>query len=121
MKKYLILLVIVVVAGLWLFMRSKRSISLIRIVKPAHEIAYERLRKLVERDLIKSEQIKQFYEEISNILRHYIEDRFDLRAPERTTEEFLMELNSDTTFPKEYLSIKAFIYSQELSGNTPRI
>ena len=31
-------------------------------------------------------------EEISNILRHYIEDRFDLRAPERTTEEFLIEL-----------------------------
>jgi hypothetical protein len=25
-------------------------------------------------------------------LRHYIEDRFELRAPERTTEEFLYEL-----------------------------
>jgi hypothetical protein len=86
--------VIVVVAGGWFFMRSKRGVSLIRIFKPAHEIAYERLRKLVARDLIKAEQIKQFYEEISNILRHYIEDRFDLRAPERTTEEFLIELQS---------------------------
>ena len=85
---------IVVAAGGWFFLRSKRSVSLIRIFKPAHEIAYERLRKLVERDLIKSEQIKQFYEQISNILRHYIEDRFDLRAPERTTEEFLIELQS---------------------------
>ncbi len=87
-------LVIVVAAGVWFFMRSKRGVSLIRIFKPAHEIAYERLRKLVKRELIKSEQIKEFYEEISNILRHYIEDRFDLRAPERTTEEFLIELQS---------------------------
>ena len=31
-------------------------------------------------------------ERISDILRHYIEHRFDLRAPERTTEEFLIEL-----------------------------
>ncbi|MHC4216690.1 MAG: hypothetical protein ACYSWP_25375 [Planctomycetota bacterium] len=77
-------LVIVVAAGVWFFMRSNRGVSLIRIFKPAHEIAYERLRKLVERDLIKSEQIKEFYEEISNILRHYIEDRFDLlRCPWR--------------------------------------
>ncbi len=86
--------VIAVAAGVWFFMRSKGGVRLIRIFKPAHEIAYERLRKLVERDLIKSEQIKEFYEEISNILRHYIEDRFDLRAPERTTEEFLIELQS---------------------------
>ena len=63
-----------------------------RIFKSAHEIAYERLRKLVEQDLFEAGLIKQFHEEISDILRHYIEHRFELRAPERTTEEFLSEL-----------------------------
>ena len=86
--------IILAATGGWFFLKKKHGVSLIRIFKPAHEIAYERLRKLVERDLIKSEQIKEFYEEVSNILRHYIEDRFDLRAPERTTEEFLVELQS---------------------------
>ena len=39
-------------------------------------------------------RIKEFYERISGILRYYIEDRYDLHAPERTTEEFLFELQA---------------------------
>jgi len=83
---------IITVVGAWLYLRRKRYTRLIRIFKPAHEIAYERLRVLVKDDLIQAGKIKKFYERISNILRHYIEHRFDLRAPERTTEEFLVEL-----------------------------
>ena len=80
-----------VVGGL-VYLRRKRGGELVRIFKPAHEIAYARLRALVKEDLIKAGKIKQFYERISDILRHYIEHRFALRAPERTTDEFLIEL-----------------------------
>jgi hypothetical protein len=83
---------IIMATVFWLHLRRKRYSKLLRIFKPAHEIAYERLRALVKDDLIKAGRIKEFYERISNILRHYIEHRFDLRAPERTTEEFLIEL-----------------------------
>lgn len=79
-------------AGVWLLLRRKHAIELIRIFRPAHEVAYTRLRALVKEDLLKGGRVKEFYERISSILRHYIEDRFDLRAPERTTEEFLTEL-----------------------------
>jgi hypothetical protein len=78
--------------GGWFYLRRKQYSKLVRIFKHAHEIAYERLRALVKDDLVKAGKIKEFYERISNILRHYIEHRFDLRAPERTTEEFLIEL-----------------------------
>ena len=78
----------------WLLLRSKRARKLVRIFKPAHELAYARLRVLVAEDLIEQGRLKEFYERISGILRHYIEDRFDLHAPERTTEEFLAELRS---------------------------
>jgi hypothetical protein len=81
-------------AGFWINSRRKRIKELVRIFKPAHEIAYERLRALVRQDLIKAGKIKEFYERLSDILRHYIEHRFNLRAPERTTEEFLAELPS---------------------------
>ena len=83
---------VVSATGGWLYLRRKRAEELIRIFKPAHEVAYERLRILLKDDLIKAGRIKEFYERISNILRHYIEHRFDLRAPERTTEEFLVEI-----------------------------
>ncbi len=69
-----------------------RAKQLVRIFRPAHEVAYARLRVLVNEQLIEQGRIKEFYERISGILRYYIEDRFRLRAPERTTEEFLAEL-----------------------------
>ena len=86
-------------AGLWLYLRGKRVKELVRIFKPAHEMAYERLRALVTEDLVGAGRIKEFYERISDILRHYIEHRFSLRAPERTTEEFLAELANTEVLP----------------------
>jgi hypothetical protein len=91
--------VVAVAAGLWLYLRRKRVKELVRIFRPAHELAYERLRALVKEDLVSAAKIKEFYERISDILRHYIEHRFSLRAPERTTEEFLAELANTEVLP----------------------
>ncbi|MEN6577508.1 MAG: BatD family protein [Phycisphaerales bacterium] len=85
-------LVLATVPAGWLLLRGRRARQLVRIFKPAHEVAYARLKALVALNLVEQGQIKEFYERISGILRHYIEDRFDLHAPERTTEEFLAEL-----------------------------
>ena len=85
--------------GLWLYLRGKRVRELVRIFRPAHEIAYERLRALVKEDLVGTGRIKEFYERISDILRHYIEQSFSLRAPESTTEEFLAELANTDVLP----------------------
>lgn len=60
--------------------------------EPAHRIAFKALDRLLAGDLLKEGRIKEFYLAISNILRRYIEHRFSLHAPERTTEEFLTEL-----------------------------
>jgi len=82
---------IIAAVSFWLYSKRKQAAELVRIFKPAHEIAYERLRALVKEDLVKKGKIKEFYEQISDILRHYIEHRFNIRALERTTEEFLIE------------------------------
>jgi len=87
-------------AGSWLWLRRKRVKELVRIFKPAHELAYERLRVLVKEDLVGAGRVKEFYERVSDILRHYIEHRFSLRAPERTTEEFLYELANTNALPE---------------------
>jgi hypothetical protein len=91
-----------IIAGVafWLNRRRQRAEKLVRIFKPAHEIAYERLRTLVKQELVEAGKLKEFYECISDILRHYIEHRFEMRAPERTTEEFLAELTSTNVLAK---------------------
>lgn len=61
---------------------------------PAHIIAFHALDVLLASDLLKKGRIKEFYLNISDILRRYIENRFTLHAPERTTEEFLIELGA---------------------------
>lgn len=60
--------------------------------RPAHVIAEEALLALLSRKLPQKGGFKPYYQELSGILRHYIEDRYGMRAPERTTEEFLLEL-----------------------------
>jgi len=61
-----------------------------RIVPP-WELAQERLAALEAKGWREAGKLDAYYVELSAILRHYIEDRFDLHAPERTTPEFLAE------------------------------
>ncbi|MEE8141660.1 MAG: hypothetical protein V3T77_01030 [Planctomycetota bacterium] len=63
--------------------------------KSAYDIATARLEKLLSGGTPSAEQVDAFYVELSSVVRRYLEDRFDLRAPELTTEEFL-EVVSDS-------------------------
>lgn len=56
------------------------------------ERAWNRLRELQNRHYLEEGRFKEFYSELSDILRIYIEDRFDIHAPDMTTEEFLGNL-----------------------------
>lgn len=73
----------------YLIKRRKAKQALPPPPRLAHEIAYEALQRLKEKNLEKTGLIKEFFSELSSIVRHYIEDRFKLRAPDMTTEEFL--------------------------------
>jgi len=128
--RYAILAAVLVIAaaGVWFYRRRDLQAELVRIFKPAHEIAYERLKALIADDLIAAGRIKEFYERISDILRHYIEHRFDIRAPERTTEEFLSEVQSaDALSAADKKGLKAFLEHCDLvkfakySPNTEQI
>ncbi len=99
---WITLAVVIIIAAICvvIYLKRKRVKEIVRIFRPAHEIAYERLRMLIAQNLIEDGKIKEFYEGISDILRHYIEHRFDLRAPERTTEEFLYEIQYNDVLSK---------------------
>lgn len=71
----------------------------------SHEIAYNEIKALVDENLIEKGEIKQFYLRLSAIIRRYIENRFGLKAPEQTTEEFLTGLEDAQDFPAEYKSL----------------
>jgi hypothetical protein len=57
--------------------------------RPAHVIALEELGKLKDRHLWQQGLIKQYYSEVTEIFRRYIENRYRLMALEETTDEIL--------------------------------
>lgn len=97
-------------AGL-LWWRRRKHLERDAIPPPSpHEIAYAELDKLLALGLLEKGEAKLFYLRLSNVLRHYIEARFGLRAPEQTTEEFLAELQRSQPFaPKHNESLQAFL------------
>ena len=100
------LLLAVVVGGLLLWRRRPRKAP--RPVPP-HEIAYEALRRLLALQLIEKGEIELFFVILSAILRDYIESRFQVRAPERTTEEFLAEAARDPALSQHRARLAEFL------------
>ena len=84
----------VVVWATWLRKRAEQLAPR----PPAWEVAYRRLRELDERHLAESGKYEPYYVDLSSILRYYIEDRFHLRAPEQTTQEFLAASSTSGLF-----------------------
>ena len=83
----------VAAAGVAVLLFLKRRRIRERLIPPlsAHEKAYRKLQALLESGLLDEKRYGEFTAAVADILRQYIEDRFGLRAPERTTEEFLAE------------------------------
>jgi hypothetical protein len=72
--------------------RDRHSPSIQCLKRPAHETAYLALKGLKAKGLPQLGLVKEYYFRLSGIVRHYLEDRFYLRAPEMTTEEFLYSM-----------------------------
>ena len=84
---------IVVFISIWIIRRHlvKRSEKSVLIPpQPPHILAWNKLQSSL--DLIHDADL--FCTDVSLIIRVYLEGRFDLQAPDRTTEEFLFELQT---------------------------
>ena len=74
-------------------------------LRQAHADALAELERLFA--LIDSEQSRPYAIESSAIIRRYIEVRFDLAAPKRSTEEFLAEAQHSPKLAPEYQTLLA--------------
>ncbi|MCG8569179.1 MAG: hypothetical protein MJB14_03490 [Spirochaetes bacterium] len=93
---FALLIIGAIITGLIFYFKKKEKKEITSYIS-AYQLAIDRLEKLVKKNLVENQQVKEFYYELSNILRKYIEERFHLKAPEQTTEEFLENLKKNTT------------------------
>lgn len=80
---------VIALAGALLWWWSRRRAEATGPKAPPWETARQRLRALKHRKLPEAGKFETYYVDLSAILRYYIEDRLQLRAPEQTTQEFL--------------------------------
>jgi hypothetical protein len=109
---WLLVLVALLAVVYWLWKRRQPT-------KPVHtpppptpyELAIRALKQLRE----ENPPVEEFYTRLSDIVRRYLEGRFHLRAPERTTEEFLYEVSQNNALAQEHKDLLgAFLQESDL-------
>ncbi|MDC1222192.1 BatD family protein [Salibacteraceae bacterium] len=98
------LLAIIIGITYWYAKRPKPSVEeKVEPTRPAHEIAFERLTKLEGDQLWQAGKTKEFYSELTDILREYIELRFHIPALEQTTDEIIQSMRRSPNFSVELI------------------
>ena len=102
------------VAGYILWRKRKREAAAPPPPLP-HETALAALRVLLAEELPAKGVYKPFYRRLSGLLRRYMEDRFGLRAPEQTTEEFLEAMRGSHAIERAHKDLlKDFLHHADM-------
>ncbi len=96
----LIALAVAALAWRWFAVSGRRARR-----RSAYEIASTRLASLLSRPCDEPSQVHRFFVELSAIVRQYLEDRFELRAPDLTTEEFLDRISGSPDLVSEHQTL----------------
>ena len=102
------------IIGLFFWLANGRAAAKIKhrsIAIPAHELALKKLQVLAQKDLINKGLVKEYYTELTDILREYLANRFEIPAIESTTEETIQALSS-TAFPTADTPMLEYVLSQ---------
>ncbi len=100
---WLLLLAIVLVAGivvlvLYLVKRYNDDKPILKRVTiapklPAHQVALKEMERIREEKSWQRDDVKQYYTELTDTLRTYMEERFGFNAMEMTSDEIIEQLN----------------------------
>jgi predicted CopG family antitoxin len=87
---------LVIIAGVltWVYFRRKKTVIAKSVLppRPPEEIAFEELNALAGMRLVEEGLVKEYYIRISDIIRRYIEARYNIGAIDRTTWELYQEM-----------------------------
>jgi hypothetical protein len=96
----------------WLWKRREAPGAAEIVAAPTpYEVAIRELQRLRE----ENPPVEEFYTRLSGVVRRYLEGQLGLRAPERTTEEFLYEVSRDHSLSAEHGELLgAFLQESDL-------
>jgi hypothetical protein len=112
------LLVAALVAFLWWRRRRRRPEGETALPaappRPAHEIAYAELQRLLSTNLLEKGAIKEFYIELAEIIRRYLGNRYGIDTFDRTSSEILESLRMVRAPVKAMAMVSEFLSACDL-------
>ncbi|MFG6397754.1 MAG: BatD family protein [Muribaculaceae bacterium] len=106
---WILLGLVVIAAGIcaYLILTKKVAVNIMPQKKrlPPDRIALDRLTALKEEQLWERGQEKEYYTQLIDILREYLQERFGINAMEMTSSQIMkaLQANEETRMPKEYM------------------
>ncbi|PKQ64445.1 hypothetical protein BZG02_06450 [Labilibaculum filiforme] len=98
----LLLVALIILLLLYLRKRKKNQPLFVKVKpsEPAHVIALRKLDEIKKQKLWETGKVKQFHSDLTDTIRFYLDERFQLSTQESTTDEILkavnkVEVNSD--------------------------
>jgi len=96
-----LILIALIILGLWYRRKLKNAIptekpKTVKPTEPAHIIALRDLEQLKEQKLWQNNKVKEYYVKLTDILRKYLFNRFDIYAMEMTSDEILTSISQLT-------------------------
>jgi len=117
-KWVLIILLLALVAAFlfWKWYRGKEEAidETPKEIVPAHITALEKLRGIEKQQLWQQGEIKIFYSQITDVLREYVEHKFEVSAMESTTDEILEGLHKTDINPALSSKLKQLLTDADL-------
>ncbi len=105
---------LLLLAVIYLVYRKLRQVVRVHRMSPIERALYE-LENLLRKGLPSRGFYKDFYVELTMVVRRYIERQYGVRAPNLTTDEFLRAAGSNASFTQTSITeLKAFLESADL-------
>jgi len=106
-------------AGFWWYYQRRKKLEAAAGItreppQPPEEAARQRLKVLQESNLLAGGESKVYYIELSDILRRYLEGRFNVPAIDRTTHELFRELKSTAIKRPEQMVIREMLERSDM-------
>lgn len=100
--------------GWFFYFRKDKEVIEVKAKLPAHQVALQKLSNLKKKDLIKKGLEKDYYSEITDIVRVYLEDRYNIRALELTSNEIMTRLKYENITPDDKFILKEIFHTADL-------
>jgi hypothetical protein len=107
-----------VAGGFYYYWRKKKQkqdlLASVKVIIPPHREALTALRVLEEKKLWQQGLVKQYYSEVTEIIRHFFERRWSIIALELTTDEILIQMKHIPDALKVWKEMELFFLTADL-------